>query len=38
LTISSFCSSQMELDESKPIPREVHLCPDHASYGLQLDH
>jgi hypothetical protein len=23
LTISSFCSSQMELDESRPIPREV---------------
>ena len=23
LTISSFCSSQLELDESRPIPREV---------------
>lgn len=23
MTISSFCSSQMELDESRPIPREV---------------
>jgi hypothetical protein len=38
LTISSFCSSQMELDESKPIPREVHLCPGHGSCGMYLDH